>query len=126
MASRVLIIGDDVNLKDFLVEKIREYGCEVECASDSDQAMNFLFQNNYSLILMDMQTRNLAGYTLGSSIRKFEHFKAKLAVPIIAICESPDEARCLTSGINLCIAKPLSHEKLTDSVSKLLPHIAQI
>lgn len=126
MASRVLIIGDDLNLQNFLIEKIRQYGCEVECVNDLNQAMNYLFQNNYSLIVMDMQTRNLAGYSLGSSIRKFEHFKAKLAVPIIAICESPDESRCLTSGINLCIAKPLSDEKLSESVSKLLPHIVQI
>lgn len=126
MASRVLIIGDDLNLQNFLVQKIRQYGCEVECASDSNEAMNYLFKNSYSLIVIDMQTRNLAGYTLGSSIRKFEHYKARLAVPIMAICESPDESRCLTSGINLCIAKPLSDEKLTESVSKLLPHIAQV
>jgi len=124
MASRVLVIGDDSNLKDFLVAKIREYGCIVECAIDSNEAMDFLFQNRYSLIFMDMQTRDMCGYTLGSSIRRFEHFKAQLAVPIIAICESPDESKCLTSGINLCIAKPLSEEKLTDSVSKLLPRIA--
>lgn len=122
MASRVLIIGDDDNLKDFLVQKIKEYGCEVECAVDSNEAMDFLFENNYSLIVMDMQTRDLSGYSLGNSIRKFEHYKAKLSVPIIAICESPDESKCLTSGINLCIAKPLSAEKLSDSVSKLLPH----
>ncbi|QQR55825.1 MAG: response regulator [Candidatus Melainabacteria bacterium] len=122
MASRVLIIGDDANLTDFLIARIKEYGLEVECAINTNEAMDFLFQNNYSLIFMDMQTPGLSGYSLGSSIRKFEHYKAKLAVPIIAICESPDESKCLTSGINLCISKPLSAEKLSDSVSKLLPH----
>lgn len=126
MASRVLIISDDENFQNFLIEKIRQYGCEVECVSDSDLAMSCLFKNNYSLIVIDMQTHYLSGYSLGSSIRKFEHYKARLAVPIMAICESPDESRCLTSGINLCISKPLFREKLTESVSKLIPHIIQV
>ncbi len=126
MASRVLIIGDDVSLKDFLIKKIREYGLEVECAINSNEAMDLLFEKNYSLIVIDMQTINLSGYSLGNSIRKFEHYKAKLAVPIIAICESPDESKCLASGINLFITKPLSSEKLSDSISKLLLHTVQI
>jgi CheY-like chemotaxis protein len=78
-------------------------------ASHGREAVELFEQNEYALILMDIQMPIMDGYTATRSIRSIEERRVGSRTPIVALtahsCEE-DIRRCKDAGCDDHIAKP--------------------
>ena len=82
-------------------------GLTVEVCGDGREAVTLATNNNYQLILMDMQMPELDGLSATQEIRRLPN---GADVPIIALTAnafSEDRRRCLDAGMNDFVAKPI-------------------
>ena len=80
-----------------------------------------LNKGHYSLILMDCQMPQMDGYEATREIRQLQGTQKN--IPIVAVTAEAirgDRERCLTSGMNDYLSKPISLGDLEKKIRKFL------
>jgi signal transduction histidine kinase len=120
-----ILAAEDVDInREILAALLEKTGVTIVFAENGKLAVS-LFQDNpdkYNLILMDIHMPEMDGYTATQAIRALEFAKAK-SVPIIAMTANvfrEDIEKCLDSGMNDHIAKPIFPDDLYASLKKHL------
>lgn len=70
--TRILIVDDDENLREVLSAILSQKGRLVETARDGIEAVALLGQNQYDLVLSDLQMPGLDGPALYEAIRSIQ------------------------------------------------------
>jgi CheY-like chemotaxis protein len=99
-------------------------GLDLECAQNGAEAVKLFSESpgRYDLILMDVQMPEMGGYEATQRIRGMGTDEARL-VPIVAMTANvfrEDVEKCLVSGMNGHIGKPLDFEELLSALRKYL------
>ncbi|MEY4903239.1 MAG: hypothetical protein RLZZ292_1054, partial [Bacteroidota bacterium] len=88
LANKKVLLVEDNKINQLVVAKmLRKLGIEITTADDGLKALDFLSQNDYHLILMDIQMPGMDGYRATAEIRKMVN-PIKRDVPIIALTAS--------------------------------------
>ena len=89
---------------------LQKIGIKCEIADNGRKAYEMFQENNYDLILMDMQMPELDGVESTKKIREFEETnKVERQVYIVAVTAnafSEDKLKCFEAGMNDFISKP--------------------
>ncbi len=117
---RILLVDDDpVNLL-VTTSALHRVGYNVEVANSGRRAIERTGSERWDLILMDMQMPDLDGCRATAAIRARE--RGAQRTPIIGITANadhkPDRDRCLASGMDVVLGKPINLELLTSTVEK--------
>jgi DNA-binding response OmpR family regulator len=67
--KKVLIIEDDATLRNVLVEFLQEEGITVDSASDGEEGLEMIIENNPDLILLDIILPKKDGYEVMKEVR---------------------------------------------------------
>lgn len=116
-----VIVAEDSSVIQNLTKKILEIqNYEIIGVKNGEQVLQKLNQENYDLILMDINMPIMDGMDCARAIRGLPD-KAKSSIPIIAITGnaknySMDDFK--EAGINDYIPKPLNFDNLVDMVNK--------
>lgn len=107
---RVLLAEDNAVNVMVATRILHSLGCTVEVASDGMEAISKAFQDDYDLILMDMQMPNCDGLEASRAIRQHE---AKLGgrrriVALTANAMAANREACLEAGMDSFLAKPFT------------------
>jgi signal transduction histidine kinase len=106
LAGKYILHVEDVDINRIIATAIlEEYDCVIDEAENGKIAVEKAKNNNYNLILMDMQMPVMDGLTATKEIRK-----AGIDVPIIAMTANAfreDAERCIKAGMNDHISKPI-------------------
>ncbi|MDR2576169.1 MAG: response regulator [Treponema sp.] len=120
-----ILAAEDVEInREILAALLEKTGITIVFAENGKLAVS-MFQDQpdkYSLILMDIHMPEMDGYTAARTIRTLEFARAK-SVPIIAMTANvfrEDIQKCLDSGMNDHIAKPIFPDDLYASLKKHL------
>lgn len=121
---RILLAEDNDLNWEIANELLSEVGFKLEWAEDGQICYNKFKANpdNYDLILMDIRMPNMNGYEATKAIRALGTPKAK-NIPIIAMSAdafSDDIQRCLDSGMNAHIAKPIDVSSVIKIIKKYI------
>jgi two-component system, sensor histidine kinase and response regulator len=122
--ARVLLVEDNDFNQQLAGELLTSAGLKVDVAGDGQQALNAVKGNAYDAILMDMQMPVMDGVTAAVEIRKQDKFKD---LPIIAMTANVMEAdikKCLDSGMNDHIAKPIDPADLYKKLLRWIKPVA--
>ena len=68
---KIFLLEDDPTLNETLVDFLEDSGFLVDSVLDGYEAESMLYENRYDLILLDVNTPNLDGFSLLKSVRGF-------------------------------------------------------
>ncbi len=113
----ILVVEDnELNLK-VLELMLAKLGYRTKTATDGLNALELLKTDAIDLVLMDCSMPVLDGYLTTSKIRKPETGTRKPDIPIIAITARAmdgDKEKCIQTGMNDYLAKPIKCTELAD------------
>lgn len=110
----ILLVEDFPPNQDVARSILEKIGCNVEIANDGEEALDILEENhsNFDLIFMDCQMPNIDGYEATKLIRKEIWGKNLKIVAMTANALQGDKEKCLNSGMDDYISKPIKFETI--------------
>lgn len=119
--SHILLAEDNVINQEVACQMLETVGMRVSVADNGQIALEKAQSNSYDMIFMDVQMPVLDGL---DATRRIRSSPGKETVPIVAMTAnafSEDREKCLQSGMNDYITKPVVPEKLYELLIKWLP-----
>ncbi len=121
---RLLVVEDYPINQQVILSLLKKFGYhQFDLAINGIEALNFLKNNTYDLILMDCQMPEMDGYTATNEIRKNEINAGEHHIPIIAMTAHAlkgDREKCLSAGMDDYISKPIDRNQLEVMLLKWL------
>ena len=121
-----LLLAEDNALNAEIAQTILEdAGASVTLVKNGQEAVNLFTKssvNTFDAILMDMMMPVMDGLTATRCIRSMDREDAR-TIPIIAMTANAfaeDAEKCIASGMNAHLAKPLDVEKVIETISKFV------
>ena len=115
-----VLVAEDVRTNQILIRSLLErLGLQVTIVEDGCEAVKKTEQEEFDLILMDIQMPNMNGYEATRTIRK-----EGIATPIVAVTASVmkgDRTKCMDAGCDGYLSKPIDQKKLLEILSEYLP-----
>jgi len=118
-ASILLAEDNDIN-QQIAVELLEGAGARLTVANNGREAVERLFREPeaYDLVLMDLQMPEMGGYEATAKIRSDARFAKLPIVAMTAHATMEEKQRCLQSGMNDHISKPIDPAVLYDTVGR--------
>ncbi|MCL1815500.1 MAG: response regulator [Treponema sp.] len=129
LAGYRILAVDDVEInREILSSMMEEAGLLISCASNGKEAVRMYAENpdGYDLVFMDIQMPEMDGYEATRRIRTFEEEqlpKLSKRIPIIAMTANvfrEDVEKCLASGMDDHVGKPVNRGTLFEALKKYL------
>ena len=118
---KILIVEDnDVNRMVVNI-MMRDWNWKIDNASDGSVAIDMIEQNNYDLVLMDIEMPGMNGYKTTEHIRK-NISAPKNGIPILAMtahANTSEKDKCLNAGMNDYVSKPFDAAELKTKIIAL-------
>jgi two-component system, sensor histidine kinase and response regulator len=122
--GRVLIAEDNYVNRIYVERLLAHSGHQVTVAVDGMQVLEAYDAGEYDLVLMDCQMPELDGYEATRAIRRREEQAGRARTPIVAMTAAATEdirRKCLQSGMDDYLTKPLAGAELERALSRWLP-----
>jgi signal transduction histidine kinase/CheY-like chemotaxis protein len=121
---RVLLAEDNDLNREIAVELLSMAGIKVTCASDGQEAVNMYLshEDEYDLILMDIQMPVMDGYQATKTIRNSGSTRAQ-TIPIVAMTADAfheDVVKSNEAGMNGHLSKPIDAKRLYKMIENVL------
>jgi len=110
--KRILIVDDDVRNVFALTSILEEYEMDVQFAENGKEALNFLYEKQVDLVLMDIMMPVMDGYEAISKIREMDQYKQLPIIALTAKAMKEDREKCLAVGASDYISKPVINHQL--------------
>jgi CheY-like chemotaxis protein/two-component sensor histidine kinase len=143
---RVLLVEDNAANRFLIRVVLEKFNHEVVEAVDGIEALNIILEDQFDLILSDVQMPKLDGYRFTRIIRACEegkeldpdladkldsdlisrlrrqlHGKHRLIISMTANAMSGDKEKCFIAGMDDYLTKPLNQEELAMTLTRWLP-----
>lgn len=118
-AIHILLAEDDPVNSKLVVTVLERAGFSVDAVNDGQKTIQALKSKDYDLVLMDVQMPEMNGFEATKAIRQMEDKKQH--IPIIAMTAhamKEDKERCLQTGMDDYISKPIEPQNLINTIEK--------
>ena len=118
----VLVAEDNPINQKIAVRMLEKLGCDVEVADNGRAALGRIADTTYDMVFMDCQMPEMDGYEATSTLRSSGTKNADLVVvAMTANAMTGDREKCLASGMNDYVTKPVKLDALARCLDKWLP-----
>jgi signal transduction histidine kinase/CheY-like chemotaxis protein len=107
---RLLLVEDSWMNQQVALGMLEQLGYEADLAKDGREALEAIERHAYAAVLLDCQMPEMDGFQMAAELRRREAESGRSPVPVIAMTASAmpaDRERCLASGMNDHLAKPV-------------------
>lgn len=122
---RILLVEDNEVNQQVAIGLLKKLGQRADIARNGAEAITALTERDYDLVFMDMQMPVMDGMEATARIRDPASGVRNHRVTIIAMTANAmqgDREKCLASGMDDYIAKPVTVEALNQMIRKWAPH----
>ncbi len=115
--DRLLIVDDEIRIREVIKEYGHLYNYEVEEACDGNEAVGMIEENDYDCVILDIMMPNQDGFTTCKKIKETKN------VPIIMLSargEEEDKLYCFELGVDDYVEKPFSPKELMARVKVVI------
>jgi CheY-like chemotaxis protein len=119
---KILLAEDNAVNREYALLMLRHWGHEVATAGTGQEVLERWEAEPFDLILMDVQMPDMSGLEATRCIREKERQNGT-HIPIIAATAHAmpeDRRKCLDSGMDGYISKPITLEELHDALEKVI------
>jgi len=119
--KHILLAEDNAINRTLAVRLLERHGAQVDVAENGKEAVDKATRRAYDLVLMDVQMPEMDGYAAAQAIRKLEG--GTRHTPIIAMTAhamSGDRERCLQSGMDDYLSKPVNADDVKEALERWL------
>lgn len=123
---RILVVDDQALNRAAMEMMLEPLDAEIVQAEDGERAVSLYAENDFDLVLMDVEMPVLDGLAAVRAIRYLEREEDRERTPIFMITakSGPENERAsLAAGAGLHITKPVSPQRLLAAARIAIPHI---
>jgi DNA-binding response OmpR family regulator len=114
------VVDDEPDVCEAMATALRRKGYEVVTADDGAEAIQFVADRWFDLVVVDMMLPGASGFQVAHAIKDVTGG----SVPVVMVSANSSVAHqdyAFASGVDRFLAKPFALGKLTDLVSTLCP-----
>jgi PAS domain S-box-containing protein len=119
--ARILLAEDNEINQQIAVELLEGAGAVVQVACNGRLAVEMLFSRqpaDIDVVLMDLQMPEMDGHQATAKIRADQRFASIPIIAMTAHATMEERQRCLESGMNDHISKPINPDQLFETVAR--------
>ena len=116
--KRVLVVDDEENIRQILKEYLNEFGYEVTCAVNGQEALQIYKNGSFDVILSDLVMRPVDGLELLGEVKKVDPDAIFIMITGYPSIESALEA--VKKGARDYITKPFNIEEIRLKMERVL------
>lgn len=120
MAEKILVVEDDLNIKQLVIFKLKNSGYAVETAGNGVEALEFLKSNSVDLIITDVMMPLMSGKELIIALKQDPATKEIPTIMLTSRTLEKEVVEGLSLGADDYIKKPFSPQELLARVKKVL------
>jgi CheY-like chemotaxis protein len=120
---RVLVVEDHPVNREVLVLQLRLLGIAADSVENGVDALAAWARGRYAAVLADIHMPQMDGHELAHRLRAAEGDRGADRTPIVAVTANAmkgEEERCLASGMDAYLVKPVSLERLSAILERWL------
>jgi PAS domain S-box-containing protein len=110
--ARVLLVEDNEINQEVAIGQLEDAEAFVDLAENGEVALRMVKDNDYDVVLMDMQMPVMDGIEATRILRAEPRYKSLPIIAMTANAMASDRELCLEAGMNDHIAKPIDPEQL--------------
>jgi len=121
---RVLVVEDHPVNREVLVLQLKLLGITAEAVENGVDALAAWTPGRYAAVLADIHMPHMDGHELARRLRAAELDSGTDRTPIVAVTANAvkgEEERCLASGMDAYLVKPVNIERLHATLERWLP-----
>lgn len=116
--KNILVVDDVIDNRELMEMFLEPTGADIDLAESGEQALRKVREGGPDVILMDIQMPGMDGYATTKELRK--HGFKKPIIALTAHAMRAETERCLESGCDLVMTKPVNRAALIQTLSGLL------
>ena len=105
MAVKVLIVDDDITLRDMYAERLKAEGFEAEIAGNGDEGIEKAKSSRTDVILLDIMMPKTNGFVALEKLKQDATTKDIPNIMLTALIQNENKTRSVTSGADDYIVK---------------------
>jgi two-component system, sensor histidine kinase len=113
---RLLLVEDNRINRNVAVKLLEKIGIKPDTANNGLEALAQVGQQNYDIILMDMQMPDMDGLTATRRIRTMTSIHQPYIIALTANAFTENRQACQEAGMNDFLTKPIAFQKLFDTL----------
>ncbi|MCW8875831.1 MAG: YfiR/HmsC family protein, partial [Kangiellaceae bacterium] len=117
-SRKVLVVEDNEINQEVAREILSQADMSIDLACNGQEAVQKATSNRYDFILMDIQMPIMDGYQAARAIRESYSFDELPIIAMTANAMGGDKEKCLASGMNDYISKPIRINEFFETISK--------
>src|SRR5262249_45788453 len=123
-APRVLVVEDHPVNREVLMLQLKLLGIAADTAENGLDAVEAWSRGRFAAVLDDIHMPHMDGLELARQLRAAEADRGAVRTPIVAVTANAmkgEEERCLASGMDAYLLKPVNIERLRATLERWVP-----
>jgi DNA-binding NtrC family response regulator len=116
--KRMLVVDDERSMRDLLAEYLNEYGYEVACAENGQDALKMYNEKHFDIILSDLNMAPMNGLELLNKVKEIDPDAIFIMITGYPSISSSIEA--IKKGARDYITKPFNIDEIRAKVERAL------
>jgi len=122
---RILLADDNLVNRKVATAMLGKMGHHITLATNGREAVERWRQDDFDLILMDVQMPEMNGLQATMQIRREEGSRHMPIVAMTASAMKEDRDRCMAAGMDNFISKPVSSRAIEQVISETFPQLSR-